>query len=465
MERLSSLDAVFLAVEDAVNHMGIGTVAIFDGPAPSFDTVCDFFAAKMPLVPRCRQRVRMASGLLGHPVWIDDVGFDLRDHVHHLTLPEPAPGGLEALAASLLTPPLDRHRALWDAWVVDGLADDRWAIVAKVHHCMVDGIAGTDLLSALLDRAPDAPTPAPDAWIPSSEPSALAVTRFGVATALRSARAHLRNAAGMLAHARRSWTHARDVVTAGKRLWYRQHHAPTSLTGPIGTHRRWVHTAVPLDDVAAVRDALGGTVNDVVVAAVSRGFRDLLVERGESVDDRSVTALVPVSLRAPTERHHVGNRVANVHALLPVGRTDPRSTLRAVHEHLDDLKDSHEVEATSLLLGIGDYVPRVLADRIARAVLRKGGNVETVITNVPGPRSSMYLAGHQMLEGYPIAPIAGRVRITVAIWSYCDRLFIGITGDRDTVADIDQLARGITRGFADLLDAARALGDGGQLST
>jgi diacylglycerol O-acyltransferase len=464
MERMSSLDAVFLAVEDAVNHMGIGTVAIFDAPAPSFDSVCGFFAAKIPLVPRCRQRVRMPSGLFGRPVWIDDVGFDLRDHVHHLTLPDPGPGSLEDLAASLLTPPLDRHRALWDAWVVDGLADGRWAIVAKVHHCMVDGIAGTDLLSALLDRAPDAPRAAPDAWIPSSEPSPLAVTRFGVATALRAARTHLRNAVRMLAHAGRSWTHARDVVTAGKQLWYRQRPAPTSLTGPIGTHRRWVHTAVPIDDVAAVRDALGGTVNDVVVAAVSLGFRDLHVGRGESVDDRTVTALVPVSLRAPADRHQVGNRVANVHALLPVGRTDPRSTLHTVHEHLEDLKGSHEIEATGLLLGIGDYVPRAVADRVARIVLRKGGNVETVITNVPGPRSPMYLAGHQMLEGYPIAPIAGRIRITVAIWSYCDRLFIGITGDGDTASDIGQLAEGITRGFADLLDAARANEGGGHPS-
>ena len=455
MERLSSLDTVFLAIEDPANHMNLGSVAIFEGPAPPFETVCDFLAAKIPLVPRCRQRVREPSGVLGRPVWIDDVGFEPHDHVHGLTLPDQDPGFLEDLVAELLAAPLDRRRALWEVWVVDGLGDDRWALIAKVHHCMVDGIAGTDLLSAILDREPDAETATPDSWAPSPEPSALAFARFSVAATLRSVIVHLHHAADVLRHAGRHWERFRGIITASKRLWYRQRHGPTSLTGPIGAHRRWVHTAVRFEDITAVRDAFGGTVNDVIVAAVSRGLSDLLIARGESVDDRTVTALVPVSLRGPAEDHQVGNRIANVHALLPVGRANPRSTLQAVHAHLDDLKNSHEVEATGLLLGIGDYVPRALADRIARAILRKQSNVETVITNVPGPRSSLYLGGRKMIQGYPVAPIGGQVRIAIAIWSYCDTLSIGVTGDRDTAQDISHLERGITCGFAELVDAAR----------
>jgi len=456
MERLSSLDGVFLAVEDRSNQMNIGTVAIFDGPGPSFDEVRGFLAGRIALVPRCRQRVREPAGVLGRPVWIDDVRFDIGEHVHALSLSDQDRGDLDSLVADLLTTPLDRNRPLWEVWVVDGLAEDRWSIVAKVHHCMVDGIAGSDLLSAILDQRPDAYTAVPDPWVPLPEPSALAFAWFSVRTALGSLVAHLRNAADVFGHPVRSWDRARSVLIAAKRLWYRQHHDPTSLIGPIGTQRRWTHIDVPFGDVRAIRAAMGGTVNDVVVAAVSSGFRDLLVERGESVEGRTITAMVPVSLRVPTERGQTGNRVANVHALLPMGHTDPRSMLQAVHEHLENLKSSHEIEATGLLLRIGDYVPRVLADRVARTVLHRQRNVETVITNVPGPRSPLYLGSHRMIEGYPMAPIGGRVRISVAIWSYCDHLYIGITGDRDTAPDIERLGQGINRGFAGLLEAARS---------
>jgi diacylglycerol O-acyltransferase len=456
MERLSSLDGVFLAVEDRFNQMNIGTVAIFDGPQPSFDEVGGFLAGRIALVPRCRQRVREPAGVVGRAVWIDDVRFDLSEHVHGLSLADRDWGDLDGLVAELLASPLDRSRPLWEVWVVDGLDGDRWAIVAKVHHCMVDGIAGSDLLGAILAQQPEADSAVPDRWVPSPEPSALAFAWFSVRTALGSLAAHVRGAAEVLGHPGRSWNRARNVLVAAKRLWYRQHHDPTSLTGKIGTRRRWTRIAVPFGDVGAIRAALGGTVNDVVVAAVSSGFRDLLVERGESVEDRTITAMVPVSLRVLTERGQAGNRVANVHALLPMGHTDPRSMLRATHEHLENLKSSHEIEATGLLLRIGDYVPRMLADRVARAVLHRQRNVETVITNVPGPRSPLYLGSHRMIEGYPVAPIGGRVRISVAIWSYCDHLYIGITGDRDTAPDIERLGQGITRGFAGLLEAARS---------
>lgn len=456
MERLSSLDGVFLAVEDRCNQMNIGTVAMFDGPVPPFDEVSGFLAGRIELVPRCRQRVREPAGILGRPVWIDDVRFDLSEHVHGLSLSDRARGDLDGLVADLLASPLDRSRPLWEVWVVDGLAGDRWAIIAKVHHCMVDGIAGSDLLGAILARSPDADTAMSDRWVPSPEPSVLAFAWFSVRTALGSLAAHVRGAAQVLGHPARSWDRARDVLVAAKGLWYRQHHDPTSLVGPIGPHRRWTRVAVPFGDVSAIRTALGGTVNDVVVAAVSSGFRDLLVERGESVENRTITAMVPVSLRVPAERGLTGNRVANVHAHLPMGHADPRSMLQAVHGHLEDLKSSHEVEATGLLLRIGEYVPRVLADRVARAVLHRQRNVETVITNVPGPRSALHLASHRMIEGYPVAPIGGQVRISVAIWSYCDHLYIGITGDRDTAPDIERLGHGITRGFAGLLEAARS---------
>jgi WS/DGAT/MGAT family acyltransferase len=210
---------------------------------------------------------------------------------------------------------------------------------------------------------------------------------------------------------------------------------------------------VRFDDVTTLRRVFGGTVNDIVVAAVTRAFRELLLGRGETVDRRTVAALVPVSLRAPGEHGQPDNRVADVHALLPVGIDDPIAALRAIHEHLDDLKTSHEVDASGALMRLGDLVPRALADRIARAVVRRA-NVETAVTNVPGPRSPLFFCGRRMLEAYPFAPIAGPVRITVAVWSYCDHIFFGVTGDRETAGDLDRVATGIETGFAALLDEA-----------
>jgi len=457
MERLSSLDGVFLAVEDPRTPMTIGTVGVFDGPVPTLDEVRAFLAERVASVPRCRQRVREPAGPVGRPVWIDAVRFDLHDHVHGRSLAgrgvDPLADPLEDLVAELMARRLDRRRPLWELWVVDGVTDHGWAIVAKVHHCMVDGIAGNDLLGAILA---DADPAVPDRWAPAPEPSAWAFAWWNVLAALGSLAAHARGAARVLTHPSRSWRRARGVLGAAQRLWFRRPHRPTSLVGPVGTRRRWTHLAVPLDDVATVRAAFGGTLNDVVVAAVTAGFRELLLGRGEPVEDRTVTAMIPVSLRTPAERGQTGNRVANVHALLPVGNRDPRSTLQAVHEHLEELKRSHEVEATGLLLRIGDVAPRFLADRVARTVLHRQRNVETVITDVPGPRTPLHLAGRRMAAGYPVAPVAGQVRTAVAIWSYCGQLAIGVTADRDSVPDVDRLGRGIARGFAELLEAARS---------
>ena len=465
IERMSSLDAVFLAIEDPRNPMNIGSVGIFDGPMPPVDEVFTLVGRRVAAVTRCRQRVREPRGPVGRPVWVDDVGFDLVNHVRHVRLTAPEVGQLDALVAQLMTVPLDRNRALWQIWVVDGLPQDQWAIIAMAHHCMADGIAGSDLLSAILTDRPDAdgaapaePTP-PRAAPSAATPSTLHVLWFGVRAAMRSAAARLRGAVDVLVHPHRSWIQARNIVIAARRLWLQPHHCVTSLVGTIGTTRTWTHLAVPMEQVKTIKASIDCTINDVVLAAVASGFGDLLRERGEPVDGRTITAMVPVSLRSATEKADVGNRVANVHAPLPIGVIDPRAALQAVHAALDDLKGSHEIEATGLLLRIGDYVPRFVADRVSRTVLRRQRDVETVITNVPGPRESLHLGPHRMVEGYPVAPIGGRVRITVAVWSYHDHLAVGVTGDADSVPDIDVLRRGISRGFQALLDAASSTDD------
>jgi WS/DGAT/MGAT family acyltransferase len=453
MERFNGLDTALLAVDDEAAPMHIGSVAVFEAPAPTFDEVRAFVAAKVQSIPRCRQRVREQAGPFGRPMWIDDDSFGVDDHVRHASVAGDTPAALDDLVARVMKEPLDRRRALWALWFVDGLAGGRWALVAKAHHCMVDGIAGSDLLGAVLDHAADARQPTRQDWSAAPAPSARDVRRFDRQQRRRSARARLARFLAACAHPRRMYARLRDVLSGAKRLWYRAHRAGTSLTGPIGVHRRWARTRIRLDDVTTVRRAFGGTVNDVVVAVIARAFGDLLRGRGESAAGRSVTALVPVSMRDASDHATLGNLLADVHALLPVGIDDAVETLRAVHAHIEDLKASHEVDASGAVMRVGDLVPRAVADRVARAIVRHA-NVDTAVTNVPGPRAPLFCCGRRMLEGYPYAPIAGQVRVSVAVWSYVDDLAFGITADRDTTPDLDRLVAGVERAFAALLDAA-----------
>lgn len=456
MERLSSLDGVFLAIEDRHTPMSIGSVALFEGAAPSIAELREHLNHRLDLVPRCRQRVREPRGPFGRPVWIDDVHFDVDNHVDAVSIRNRDGLDLDDLVADVLATHLDRRHPLWRVWLVDDAGPNSWALVTVVHHCLVDGIAGNDLLTALLSSTPESLQATSTPWRPTPEPSAREVFVFEVRQLISTARERLRDTGRILAHPCRSWRHLRNTFGAAKRLWYRQRHVATSLVGPIGPRRRWRYMSIPLHDVRAIQDSMSCTVNDVVLAAVTGGLRELLVARGEAVEGRAVTTLVPVSLRTSDERGTTGNRVANVHARLPVGCRDPLSALRNLHAHLDDLKTSHEVDATGALMNIGTNVPRVVADRIARAVVRRQRNVETAVTNVPGPHDPLYLGPHEMVAGYPVAPIAGQVRITIAVWSYCDTLSIGITGDHDTTADLDLLVDGIGRGMADL---GRAVGE------
>ena len=456
MEQLSSLDGVFLAIENRHTPMNIGSVAHFEGPVPTLDDLRAFLNSRLVLVPRSRQRVREPRGPFGRPIWIDDVHFDVHDHLHAISIRDRDEQNFDDLVADLLSTHLDRRHPLWRIWLVDDPAPNQWALVVMAHHCLVDGIAGNDLLTALLSSPSESPQAATAPWLAAPEPSRLEVLIFGLHQAISTARVHLGSLARSLSHPRRSWRRLRTTLTAAKRLWYRQHREPTSLVGPIGPHRRWRSLAIPLREISAIQGSFSCTVNDVVLAAVTSGLRDLLVARGEFHAGRSVTVMVPVSLRISDERGTTGNRVANVHARLPVGHRDPLSTLRLVHAHLEELKSSHEVDATGALMNIGTKVPRFVADRIARAVVRRQRNVETVVTNVPGPREPLSVGPNRMVAGYPVAPIAGQVRIAIAIWSYCDTLFIGITGDRETVPDIDILVDGIRRGAEDL---RRAIGE------
>ncbi len=457
MQTMSPLDASFLHIEDAVTHMHIGSVGIFEGPPPASDDVMAAIASQLPFVPRYRQKVRFVPLALGRPVWVDDPHFNLDYHVRRTALP--SPGGdqeLRNLMGRVMSQQLDRTKPLWEVWIAEGLDEGRWALISKTHHCMVDGVAATDLLSVLLDaeREP-APSVAP-AWRPEPEPNPAELVAHALAERAASPYEGVRTALAALRGPRRV---AQEALLVGRGLVrLGQVAAPgsaTSLNGPIGPHRRWAWARARLTEVKQVREAHGGTVNDVVLAAITGGFRDLLLSRGEPIEGRVVRTLVPVSVRAQHERGTYNNKVSAMFADLPVAIEDPVARLQAVHEQMQQLKGSGQAVAAERLTALGGFAPAMLlalGGRVGSRLPQRA--INTVTTNVPGPQRPLYLTGRRMLEAFPFVPLGGSVRIGIAIFSYDGNINFGVTGDRDHAPDISVLCEGIERAMAELLPAA-----------
>jgi diacylglycerol O-acyltransferase len=457
MDRMSPLDASFLHVEDAVSHMHIGSVAVFEGPPPSPSDVAEMVSAKLPAVPRYRQKVRFVPLNLSRPVWVDDPHFHLGYHLRHTALA--APGGdqeLRNLVGRVMSQQLDRHKPLWEMWIVEGLEHDHWALVSKVHHCMVDGVSGTDLLTVVLDSEREPARPMADDWKADDEPGNTRLVRDAlvdlvaspyeqiraVRSATRAPRQMLQQA-GELARGLRAWTGVVRPTPA------------SSINGPIGPHRRWDWARTTLPDVKTVRRALGGTVNDVVLTVLTRGFRDLLLARDEDVEGRVVRTLVPVSVRTSGERGTYNNRVSAMIAELPVGLEDPAERLGAIRAQMDDLKESKQAVAGEVLTSLSGFAPSMLLALGTRVAMRiPQRNVNTVTTNVPGPQHQLYACGLPMIEAFPFVPLASTVRIGVAIFSYNGMLNYGVTGDYDTAPDIGVLCTGVEAGMTELLKLA-----------
>jgi diacylglycerol O-acyltransferase / wax synthase len=461
IERMSPLDATFLHVEDGTSHMHIGSCAIMEGPAPPYDDLVALIGSKLPLIPRYRQRVRFVPAGLGRPVWVDDPHFRLDYHVRHTALPPPGDvQDLRNLMGRLMSQELDRNRPLWETWIVEGLDDGTWALISKVHHCMVDGVSGTDLMAVVLDQRPEPDPPAGDDWSPSPEPTDTDLLRHALTETLMTPAELGRWARSLTRHPRRVATElgetARGAVSLGGVI---RPNVELSIEGSIGPHRRWAWARSTLDDIKVIRTGLGGTVNDVVLAAITRGFRDLLVGRGETVDDVVVRSLVPVSVRAADD-HTLDNQVSAMIAELPVGLDDPVERLSAIRAHMHDLKESHQAVAGKALNDLASFTPPLLLGlglRTAVSVLRRAPqrSVNTVTTNVPGPPVPLYACGREMLDYFPFVPLSYGVRTGVAILSYNRKVTFGVTGDWDTVPDIDVLATGIEAGLAELQAAAR----------
>jgi WS/DGAT/MGAT family acyltransferase len=458
MERLSALDAEFLLVEDGIAHMHIAGISVFEGPRPELSELTAMVAAKLHRIPRYRQRVRSVPFELGRPVWVDDPHFDLDYHIRHTALPSPGDDlALRRLMCRLMGQELDRERPLWELWFVEGLEDDRWAFISKVHHCMVDGVSGVDLLSVLLDVDPEAPLPEPRAWSPEPEPSGVSkvldawsgAVADGLGVAVQAPTAVLRNPAGAVA----------SVVDTGRGLVELTKHlgrtTPTTLEGTIGPHRSWAYAVVPLDDVKAIRKHVDTTINDVVLAVLAGAFRELLLHRGEDADTTVLRTLVPVSVRTEDARGVPDNRVSAILFELPVHLADPVARVHAVKEQMAARKASHMSEAGEVVVRLGDLAPPMVVGTVMRTATRllarmPQRSVNTVTTNVPGPQLPLFCLGRRMLQHLPFVPLSHGVRIGVAILSYDGNLAFGVTGDRDTAADVDVLADAVPRGLDEL---------------
>jgi WS/DGAT/MGAT family acyltransferase len=457
MEWMSPIDSSFLHVENNTTPMHIGAVSIFEGPPPPFDELRAMVAGKLDLVPRYRQKVRFVPLAAGSPVWVDDPHFSLDYHIRHTATP--APGSEEQLrqmASRVFSQHLDRNKPLWELWVVEGLQDGRWAMLSKVHHCMVDGVAATDLMSVMFSDDTDTAGAARGEWSAGPEPSGLEIlvrtiarraSPSGQVEAVRRALLAPRQTLASLAEV------ARAAAAASPSM---RPVAASSLTGPIGPHRRWSWAQARLSDVKTVRAALGGTVNDVVLTLITNGFRELLESRGEDVaEDRVVRTMVPVSVRPRGEHGVYNNRVSAVFAGLPVGLNDPAARLEAIRREMDGIKESKQAVAGDVLTSMSGFAPPLLLALGSRLVtVSPRLNMHTATTNVPGPQQPVQTLGRRLLRSYPFVPVVGSIRIVVAIFSYDGGLYFGVTGDYDGAPDIDVLTAGIERGMDGLLALA-----------
>jgi diacylglycerol O-acyltransferase / wax synthase len=457
-DRLTGLDASFLHLEDSSSHMHVAGVMLFEGPPPPYSELLDAFERRLPLVPRYRQRLAFVPLGQGRPCWVDDPHFNLRYHVRSTALASPgSERQLKDLAGRVFSQQLDRDKPLWEVWLVEGLDDDRFAVLSKTHHALVDGISGVDIMSVLFDTSPEpaAPTDPGDRWLPRPLPSqaqllaeALLERATIPAEISRSVRAVLRGP-------RRIAESVRDAaVGVGAMAWAGLNPAPsTPYNKSIGPHRRFTWVRADLRELKAIKDELGGTVNDVVLSIVTGALGRHLRRRGTGTNGLELKAMVPVSVRTDVERGALGNRVAAMMAPLPVWCQEPVARLDIVREQLKDLKSGGQAVGAQVLTDLSGFAPPTIMDQASRLMARQRF-FNLVVTNVPGPQFPLYLLGRRMLDPFPMVPLAKNQALGVALLSYDGRINFGLVGDYDLLWDLDELAADLEESLTELASAA-----------
>jgi diacylglycerol O-acyltransferase / wax synthase len=457
-DRLTALDTSFLHLEDDAAHMHVASVMLFDGDPPPHDEFIAGIESRLHLVPRYRQKLAFVPFGQGRPRWVDDPHLNLSYHVRKTALP--APGSeeqLRALAGRVLAQQLDRDKPLWEIWVIEGVEGGRFALVCKTHHALVDGISGVDIVTVLFDLSPE-PTKPPEPerrWLPAPLPSRTQLLsealleRATVPTEIvRSVRAVFRAPRQIAGGIRDS------LIGVGAMAWAGMNPAPPSpYNCSIGPHRRFTWVRTELDDIKAIKNSLGGTVNDVVLATVSGALGRHLHRRGETLSGRELKAMVPVSVRAEEDRGALGNQVAAMMAPLPVWCEDAGRRLEIVTEAMAGLKDSGQAVGAQVLTQLSGFAPPTIMTQASRLMARQR-MFNVVVTNVPGPQTPLYLMGHELRDLFPMVPLARNQALGVAIMSYNGKMNFGLVGDFDAMHDLDDLADDFQASLAELAEAA-----------
>src|SRR5215212_3966678 len=457
MERLSATDASFLAGEKESSHMHVGAVMIFEGPPPDHEETLDHIESRLHLVPRYRQKLAVPRFEMGRPLWVDDPSFNLDYHVRHTALA--SPGGLEQLrllTARIFSQRLDRSKPLWECWFVQGLEDDRFAIISKAHHALVDGISGVDLATVLFDLSPVPPERAHvPKWTPRPEPSQVELIAEGVKGLIRRPFELGRGALGAALDPEHTIRRVRNAAEGfGEVAWAGLNPAPeTPLNVPIGSHRRIVWVETELEQFKTIKNSLGGSVNDVVLAVTSGALGRWLRTRGVRTEGLELRAQVPVSIRSDDEHDRLGNRITVMRAPLPVYARDPIERLRIVRESMQGLKESKQALAAKMLVELEDFAPPTILSMAARTHWSTR-LFNMIVTNVPGPQFPIYLLGRELLELVPVAFLPDNYALTIAAMSYNGKLVFSLLGDYDAMPDIDLVGEYMQESLQELLTAA-----------
>ena len=462
LDRLTATDSSFIGSETGPSHMHIGGIMVFAGPPLPYEAVLRQIESRLDLVPRYRQRLLVPRFEMGRPLWVDDTRFDLTYHVRHTALPHPgSTEELKRMTARVFSQRLDRSKPLWEIYLVEGLEGGRFALVSKTHHAMVDGVSGVDMATLLFDLSADAPPPPPPSvpWRAHPEPSQLSVAVklardaskvvVDIAASLINSVATPEHTSAVL---REGLEGLGEVVMAGL-----SSAPPSPLNVSISPHRRvtWVRTQ--LSDYKLIKNNLGGTVNDVVLAVVAGALARWLHGRGVRTEGLELRAAIPVSVRSRHEQNQMGNKVTAMVAPLPVYCDDAVERLRIVRESMRGLKESKQALGAQMIIGLERFAPPTLLAQASRLQFSPRFN-NLVVTNVPSPQFPLYLMGRELLEMIPVGFIVDGFALIVALVSYNGVLTFGLMGDYDALPDLETIAAHVQAELAELVGAASAGG-------
>jgi diacylglycerol O-acyltransferase / wax synthase len=462
-DRLTALDNSFLLLEKPNSYMHVAATQIFktgplrtEGGGVDADRIRKLVSALLHRIPRYRQKLAWIP-FENHPVWVDDENFNLDYHLRHTALPRPGTDEqLKRLSGRIMQQHLDRDRPLWEMWVIEGLEGDRFAIVSKTHHCMIDGVSGVDIMRVLMSPQPDEEIPEEPTWVPRPAPSSFELLRhewvrrawlpFEV---LRGAVSLVREAQDVRLDLATRLRALQETLGGSLRL-----PSETPLNREIGPHRRFDWLVMDLAELKQLRRALGGSLNDLVLTIVTGAVRSFLRARHVNPDRLDFRVMAPVSVRSDDQRGALGNRVSAWIVPLPIDEPDPRAQLARVIEKTTRLKESKSAVGAEVLTQAAEYTPSTLLALGARNITRLLP-FNLVVTNVPGPQAPMFMLGAEMTEVFPHVPLIDRLGLGIALMSMNGKLCWGFNADYDLVPDLREFVAAIDHAFRALLQLAQ----------